>query len=1369
MPKNNEIHSILIIGSGPIVIGQACEFDYAGTQACKALKEEGYRIILVNSNPATIMTDAGMADATYIEPITLDVLTQIIAKEKPDALLPTLGGQTALNCTLALAKAGILEQYGIQLIGASIKAIELAENRSLFQETMRNIGLDTPNAYKANSLSEAMQALELLHLPIIIRSSFSLGGMGASIVHTQAEYVAQCEKIFAVTPLQEVMLDEALIGWKEFELEVVRDKKDNCIIICGVENVDPLGVHTGDSITVAPIQTLTDKEYQVMRQAAFNVLRAIGVDTGGSNVQFAVDPKTGRMVVIEMNPRVSRSSALVSKASGFPIAKIAAKLAVGYTLDELKNDIVGGQLPAAFEPSLDYVVVKIPRFNMEKFNSQHQERGPAMYSVGEVMAIGRTFAESLQKAIRSLEIGQEGLGEIFSGLDADELNNELEKKGVFQLWAVAEAFRRDCSLQNIHDKTHIDPWFLHQIQGIIAMEFSLNKKNLPEFTPKAMLAYKRMGFSDKRLAALLKTTETNIAQWRKENAIQAVYKRVDSCAGEFITPTAYLYSCYDKTCEALPNNREKVMIIGSGPNRIGQGIEFDYCCVQAAEAVKQAGYETIMLNCNPETVSTDYDVVDRLYCAPLTAEDVLDIISLEKPIGVLVQYGGQTPLLLAQALAEQGVNLLGLEMTMLQQTEDRQLFRELLQTLALTQPDNCIIHDAKAGLTAANELGFPLIVRPSFVLGGASMAIVHDEEQLQTVLDNLFKRNQLHGVLIEQFLENAIEVDVDAICDGTAVFIPGLMEHIEAAGVHSGDSACITPPITLPVIIQNQMILQTKKIARQLGIKGLFNIQFAVQNNVIYVLEVNPRASRTLPFMCKATSLPLVKMATYCLLGKSLDEQGINLSVPTLPYFCVKEAVLPFAKFIHAAPTLGPEMKSTGEVMGIGFTPEEAYAKAQLAAGNSLPSIPGNAFLIATNSLKPALVLLAKQLYEAGFNLYSDAEGANFLQEQGVSQVSTTVLSQKNVDFSMVIALGVIGKPESYILEAARFAITYQICLATTVQAARAILRSMLANEQWSYKPMQIHYENLPYLKQKLHLFTGEELSAAQINQLIELAILLKKERLQGKKRCSLAGKQLAMIFDKPSLRTRFSFTVAMRELGGDVIESIDSSRKAETPEDYARVLAGYCHAIMVRTHDDSIFPKMTSVSPIPIINGLSDLHHPCQILADLLTLKEIFGELKGLRFSYIGDGNNMLHSFLLLVPQMGVDVHYCCPADRQPDAAILARSLARLTPENGKIQGFSMPVEAVKGTHAVYTDVWASMGFEAKRADHLFEGFQVNEALMSHAHPLSVFMHCLPMERGKEVSETLPESVCSVVFRQSENRLHIQKAILLNLLGEKT
>jgi carbamoyl-phosphate synthase large subunit len=1338
MPKRTDIKSILIIGAGPIVIGQACEFDYAGTQACKALKAAGYKIILVNSNPATIMTDPDLADVTYIEPINVDFITNIIARERPDALLPTLGGQTALNVTLALADAGVLEKYQVEIIGASLSAIKLAENRTLFRAAMQEINLAIPQALSIYSMQEAQTVAAKLQYPVLVRSSFALGGSGAGFAHDQTSFLQQCTQAFAVSPQQEITVDEALLGWKEYELEVVRDKNDNCIVVCGIENFDPLGIHTGDSIAVAPIQTLSDKEYQMMRQAAFTVLRKVGVETGGSNVQFAVHPQTGRMVVIEMNPRVSRSSALVSKASGFPIAKIAAKLAVGYTLDELKNDITGDQLPASFEPSLDYVVVKIPKFNVDKFPQQHTTRGAQMRSVGEVMAIGRTFAESLLKAMRSIEVNAKNLLE---NIDQIGLETILTQAHPLQLWAIFAALQRGYTLENLIGLTHIDAWFLYQIQELVIAEKALQISALDKDT---LYFYKRLGFSDQQIAARCECSEAHIYALRKQWQIFPVYKRVDSCAGEFFTPSAYLYSTYETVSEIASSDKNKVIVIGSGANRIGQGIEFDYCCVHAAKALHALGYETIMLNCNPETVSTDVDVVDKLYCTPLTFEDVYAIIQAEAPLGVCVQFGGQTPLALAEKLAAAGVNLFGVDIEKIQRTEDRQAFQTLIKDLHLHQPKNVTANSVSAGLVAAQALNFPLIVRPSFVLGGSAMQIVQDEATLKLSLENIFNQHQANTVLIETFLSNATEVDVDAIADGKEVYICGVLEHVEPAGVHSGDSACIIPSVSLSAAIQEKIITQTKCIAQYLKLQGIFNIQFAVQNNEVYIIEVNPRASRTLPFLCKVTGLPLVEIALQCALGVPLAQ----LSIPAiqLKHYYVKEAVLPFNKFPGASVCLGPEMKSTGEVMGIGASPQEAYAKAQIASFNLLPET-GNVWICADPQQQLHAQKFAKKLQALGFNVYFNLPQACVL----------------------VIALSGV-QPSAVVAEALQMAVEKKLCYTSTHNAAQQLIQALAIHQRREYhmQPLQnLHQQNQvsqtshSALK---HLFTGAEFSTAELHALLHFALQLKQDaQVKKSYQSALTGKQLALIFDKASLRTRFSFTRAMRDLGGDVIESISDTRKVEEPEDLARVLNGYCDALMVRTDKDEKLIKMQKVSRVPIINGLTDLHHPCQILADLLTLLEHFKDLSGLCVSYIGDGNNILHSLLLLAPRLGVSIHYCCPPGRQPDAEILLEAQQQLKDTNAHITAFNQPKLVVQGAHAVYTDVWTSMGF-TQVDENLFAGFQVNEALMQEALPNAIFMHCLPMERGKEVSTTLPDQPSSMIFAQSENRLHIQKAILLTL-----
>ncbi len=949
MKKDKSIDSILIIGSGPIVIGQGCEFDYSCAQALKSLKEEGYRVILVNSNPASIMTDPELADATYIEPMSLDYLEQIIAQERPSALIPTLGGQVSLNAALQLHEAGVLEKYQIKLLGASYQAIQIAENRKLFQAKMQEIGLKMPKSLTIENEIQIDSAIETLGLPLMIRSSFTLGGSGARLAYTREQALEGYQTAKIAGENAEVNFDEALIGWKEFELEVVRDKNDNCIVVCGIENFDPLGIHTGDSITVAPIQTLSDKDYQLMRDAAFNILRVVGIETGGSNVQFAMHPKTGELKVIEMNPRVSRSSALVSKATGFPIAKIATQLALGYTLDELKNEITGGTLPASFEPSIDYVVIKIPRFDDAKFNALDLARGPQMRSIGEVMAIGSTFKESLQQAMCSLEIGSYGFDLLQEKSDL-EIQQILQSHSSLHLYAIGEGFRRGFSLETLYALSFVDPWFLKQIQSIIQAEDEIKKLTLQDLNQDYLIQFKQLGFSDQRLSSLLQVEERAIRGKRLEQAVFPVYKKVDSCAGEFAAKTAYLYSCYQEYCESKISDKPKIMVIGSGPNRIGQGIEFDYICVKAIKTFSKKGFETIMLNCNPETVSTDYDIADKLYFVPLTYEKVMDIIEKEKVDYVALQFGGQTPLNLADQLGNAGVQLIGLDAEMIHLTENRSRFSKFLQHLNLQQPKNISV-DASANLkTIIKNLRFPLILRPSFILGGTGMSIAHEFDDLVLILDHYFKRSNA-PVLVEEFLSNAIELDVDAISDGQDVFIPLCLEHIEALGIHSGDSACVTSPYKIQKNILNLIRDQTRKIGQSLKIKGLFNIQFAVKDQQVFIIEVNLRASRTSPFIAKATGLPLIDIAVKVMLGESLLEQGYLASIE-LPYYCVKEAVLPFKKFIGTCTHLGPEMRSTGEVMGIGQTPYEAYLKSQIAAGGKIPRQPG--FRVLLSGVNPA-------------------------------------------------------------------------------------------------------------------------------------------------------------------------------------------------------------------------------------------------------------------------------------------------------------------------------------------------------------------------------------------------------------------------------
>jgi carbamoyl-phosphate synthase large subunit len=987
MPKRTDIKSILIIGAGPIVIGQACEFDYSGAQACKALREEGYRVILVNSNPATIMTDPETADAIYIEPVNWKTVARIIEKEQPDALLPTMGGQTGLNTALDLVREGVLEKHGVELIAASRAAIDMAEDRELFRNAMREIGLETPRSRIARSLEEALAVAGEIGYPVVIRPSFTLGGSGGGIAYNREELETIVLRGLDASPTGEVLLEESVIGWKEFEMEVVRDHKDNCIIVCSIENFDAMGVHTGDSITVAPALTLTDKEYQRMRDASIAVLRKIGVDTGGSNVQFAVSPRDGRLLVIEMNPRVSRSSALASKATGFPIAKVAAKLAVGYTLDELKNDITGGATPASFEPSIDYVVVKIPRFTFEKFPAANDRLTTQMKSVGEVMAIGRTFQESLQKALRGLETGLDGLAEqIALPLTEDtesKLTYELRAPGANRLLYVADAMRAGWPTERIAQLTGIDPWFLAQIEDLVREEERIKELKLSDFTAERLRSLKRKGFSDSRLAKLIGVSEKVVRAKRHELGIVPVYKRVDTCAAEFSTSTAYLYSTYEDECEANPTDRRKIMILGGGPNRIGQGIEFDYCCVHAALQLREDGFETIMVNCNPETVSTDYDTSDRLYFEPLTLEDVLEILAKEKPEGVIVQFGGQTPLKLSRALEEAGAPIIGTSPESIDVAEDRERFQALVRTLGLKQPANATARTEDQAVRLAKEVGFPLVVRPSYVLGGRAMEIVFNEEDLRAYMTHAVKVSNDSPVLLDRFLDVAIEVDVDAICDGEDVLIGGIMEHVEQAGVHSGDSGCSLPPNSLSPEVQADLREQTRKLAKALSVVGLMNLQFAIQNGIIYVLEVNPRASRTVPFVSKATGLALAKVAARVMTGKKLKELGLTEErVPA--YYSVKEAVFPFVKFPEADPILGPEMKSTGEVMGTGRTFGEAYAKAQAASGVTLPR-KGVCFISVRDRDKTGAVGLAQKLISRGFELLATEGTARALTEAGVA------------------------------------------------------------------------------------------------------------------------------------------------------------------------------------------------------------------------------------------------------------------------------------------------------------------------------------------------------------------------------------------------
>ncbi len=999
MPKRTDIKSILIIGAGPIIIGQACEFDYSGVQACKALREEGYKVILINSNPATIMTDPATADVTYIEPITWQTVEKIIAKERPDAILPTMGGQTALNCALDLWHHGVLEKYKVELIGATPEAIDKAEDRQKFKEAMTRIGLGSARSGIAHSLDEAWAVQKTVGFPVVIRPSFTLGGTGGGIAYNPEEFDAICKRGLEASPTSELLIEESLVGWKEYEMEGVRDKKDNCIIVCSIENLDPMGVHTGDSITVAPAQTLTDKEYQLMRNASLAVLRETGVDTGGSNVQFSINPKDGRMIVIEMNPRVSRSSALASKATGFPIAKVAAKLAVGYTLDELRNEITGGATPASFEPSIDYVVTKIPRFAFEKFPQADSRLTTQMKSVGEVMAMGRTFQESFQKALRGLEVGVDGLNE--KTQDREVLEKELGEPGPERIWYVGDAFAQGMSVDEVYELTKIDKWFLVQFEEIVKIELELEKMTLDQIDAATLRTLKKKGFSDRRLARQLGTTDTAIREKRRALSIRPVYKRVDTCAAEFATNTAYMYSTYEDECEAEPTDRKKIMVLGGGPNRIGQGIEFDYCCVHAALALREDGYETIMVNCNPETVTTDYDTSDRLYFEPLTLEDVLEIVDKEKPLGVIVQYGGQTPLKLALDLEANGVPIIGTSPDMIDAAEDRERFQKLLHELGLRQPPNATARTEAEALEKAAALGYPLVVRPSYVLGGRAMEIVHEQRDLERYMREAVKVSNDSPVLLDRFLNDAIECDVDCLRDGGdgasegRTFIGGVMEHIEQAGVHSGDSACSLPPYSLSKETVDELKRQTAAMAKALNVVGLMNVQFAIQQvdgqDVIYVLEVNPRASRTVPYVSKATGIQLAKVAARCMAGQSLASQGITDEV-TPPYFSVKEAVFPFVKFPGVDTILGPEMKSTGEVMGVGKTFGEAFVKSQLGAGTRLPKPftvsgepSGKVFVSVKNNDKPRAVEVARELSGLGFELIATKGTAAAITAAGIA------------------------------------------------------------------------------------------------------------------------------------------------------------------------------------------------------------------------------------------------------------------------------------------------------------------------------------------------------------------------------------------------
>ena len=1064
MPRRSDLKSILIIGAGPIVIGQACEFDYSGAQACKALREEGYKVILVNSNPATIMTDPDMADVTYIEPISWQVVEKIIEKERPDALLPTMGGQTALNCALDLAKHGVLEKYGVEMIGASKEAIDKAEDREKFKAAMTKLGLGSARSSIAHSMEEALQVQAALGFPTIIRPSFTMGGSGGGIAYNKEEFVAICERGLEASPTHELLIEESLLGWKEYEMEVVRDSKDNCIIVCSIENFDPMGVHTGDSITVAPAQTLTDKEYQIMRNASLAVLREIGVDTGGSNVQFSINPEDGRMVVIEMNPRVSRSSALASKATGFPIAKVAAKLAVGYTLDELQNDITGGATPASFEPSIDYVVTKVPRFAFEKFPQADDRLTTQMKSVGEVMAMGRSFQESLQKALRGLEVGVDGFDP--KTTDRDEIEAELMSPGPERIWYVGDAFRVGMSLAEIHAVSKIDPWFLDQIQELIELETSLAGRALSDLGRDELRVLKRAGFSDRRLAKLLNTDQHAVRTRRHELALHPVYKRVDTCAAEFATQTAYMYSTYEEECEAHPTDAKKIMVLGGGPNRIGQGIEFDYCCVHAALALRENGFETIMVNCNPETVSTDYDTSDRLYFEPLTLEDVLEIVRIEKPFGVIVQYGGQTPLKLARDLERNGVPIIGTSPDMIDAAEDRERFQQMLHDLGLKQPPNRTARNPDSAIRMAEEIGYPLVVRPSYVLGGRAMEIVREEADLRRYMTEAVKVSNKSPVLLDRFLNDAIEVDVDALSDGEQVVIGGIMQHIEQAGVHSGDSACSLPPYSLSKDVQDELRRQTVAMAKALKVVGLMNVQFAIQGDVVYVLEVNPRASRTVPYVSKAIGAPLAKIAARAMAGISLKTQAFEKEIIP-PYFSVKEAVFPFHKFPGVDTILGPEMKSTGEVMGVGDNFGEAFVKSQLASSSELPKPGGRAFVSVRSGDRDAIVELAQALRDLGFSLVATRGTAQAIESAGIPVVIVNkvkegrphivdMIKNGDIDFIVNVVEDKKAVKDSYAIRAE--ALARRVVYFTTLAGARAACMGMQhGNELKVYSLQSLH------------------------------------------------------------------------------------------------------------------------------------------------------------------------------------------------------------------------------------------------------------------------------------------------------------------------
>ncbi len=1081
MPKRTDIQSILIIGAGPIIIGQACEFDYSGAQACKALKAEGYRTILVNSNPATIMTDPDTADVTYIEPITWEVLERIIEIERPDAVLPTMGGQTALNCALDLARHGVLEKYGVEMIGANAAAIEKAEDRQKFKEAMDAIGLESAKSGVAHSMDEAWAVQREIAehtggsgFPVVIRPSFTLGGTGGGIAYNAEEFETICRRGLEASPTTELLIEESLLGWKEFEMEVVRDRADNCIIVCSIENLDPMGVHTGDSITVAPAQTLTDKEYQVLRDASIAVLREIGVDTGGSNVQFAMNPQNGRLIVIEMNPRVSRSSALASKATGFPIAKVAARLAVGYTLDELRNEITDGATPASFEPAIDYVVTKVPRFAFEKFPQADSRLTTQMKSVGEVMAIGRTFQESFQKALRGLEVGVDGLNQMTT--DREKLQIELGEPGPERIWYVGDAFAQGFSLEDVHQLTKIDPWFLAQIKQIVDIELALEQKTLADLDYDTLRELKRRGFSDRRLAYLLDTSETEVRKLRHQMGIRPVYKRVDTCAAEFPTNTAYMYSTYEDECEANPTDRKKIIVLGGGPNRIGQGIEFDYCCVHAALALREDGYETIMVNCNPETVSTDYDTSDRLYFEPLTLEDVLEIVHIENPVGMIVQYGGQTPLKLARALEANGVPIIGTSPESIDVAEDRERFQKLLSKLGLRQPPNRTARTEGEAIALASEIGYPLVVRPSYVLGGRAMEIVHEQQDLERYMREAVRVSNDSPVLLDHFLNNATEVDVDCISDGNVVFIGGVMEHIEQAGVHSGDSACSLPPYSLSAEVISEIKRQTALMARALNVKGLMNVQFAIQDGDVYVLEVNPRASRTVPYVSKATGLQLAKIAARAMAGRTLEEQGVREEIVP-DYFSVKEAVFPFVKFPGVDTILGPEMKSTGEVMGVGRSFGEAFVKSQLAAGVTLPK-SGTAFISVRDQDKTRAVEVARGLNGLGFKIVATRGTAAAIEAAGIPVQVVNKVTEGRPHIVDMVKNGEIDLVINTV-EERRNAIADSRTIRTQTLAARVAYFTTIAGARAAVEGMQYIHDGAGLQVYSVQALTGGGQAAA--------------------------------------------------------------------------------------------------------------------------------------------------------------------------------------------------------------------------------------------------------------------------------------------------